>query len=60
MLSCACTEAQFDHVAFLPFTYVAKASGVSLLGSMVMRIGVKFGKVFILSAKQQQKKPDVE
>lgn len=35
-----------------PLTYAAIASGVSLSGSMVMRSGVKSGRVFILSVTE--------
>lgn len=38
---------------FVPFTYAAMASAVSLSGSMVMRIGVRFGRDFILSVENQ-------
>lgn len=40
---------------FVPFTYAAMASGVSLSGSMVMRIGVRFGRDFILSEENPNK-----
>lgn len=39
----------------LPLTYAAKASGVSLSGSIVMRIGVKSGSVVILSKYKNER-----
>lgn len=41
---------------FLPLTYAAMASGVSLSGSMVMRSGVRFGRDFILSEEHKHKR----
>lgn len=41
---------------FLPLTYAAMASAVSLSGSMVMRTGVRLGRAFILSEEPKHKK----
>lgn len=38
---------------FLPLTYAAMASAVSLSGSMVMRMGVRLGRAFILSEEHK-------
>lgn len=46
-----------NHKAFyLPLTYAAMASAVSLSGSMVMRTGVRLGRAFILSEEHKHRK----
>lgn len=48
------TELQSGHLVFIPFTYAAMASAVSLSGSMVMRMGVMFGIDDILSVENMR------
>lgn len=42
--------------ASVPFTYAAMASAVSRSGSMVIRIGVRFGRDFTFSTRNKKKK----
>lgn len=47
------TNKIWNNVEFLPLTYAAMASAVSLSGSMVMRMGVRLGRAFILSEEHK-------